>query len=359
MPLIGKFIGLSLMIMASCVPALAMDDSAPQNPLIIAHRGASGERPEHTLAAYERAIDQGADYIEPDLVMTKDGVLVARHENLINDTTDVAARPEFANRRTVKTIDGVEMTGWFTEDFTLRELQTLRVKERLGQLRPANQAFDGLYPIATLTEIIDLVKAKQAEGNRVIGLYPETKHPSYFAAIGLPMEQLLVRVLKDHGGYDDAAAPVFIQSFEVANLKALKALTDLRLIQLMAPNESPFDAPMTSYADMITPAGLAAIAQYADGIGVHKDMVIPRDANGDLSSPTGLVAAAHAVGLHVHLWTFRRENYFLPTAYRRADDLAETGNLAGEIQRYAATGIDGLFTDNTAEAVMALRGLRQ
>ncbi len=324
------------------------------NPLVIAHRGASGERPEHTLEAYALAIDQGADFIEPDLVSTRDGVLVARHENEISETTDVAARPEFASRKTSKLIDGQTLTGWFTEDFTLAELKTLRVKERLPQLRKANTAFDGRYEVPTLVEIIALVRKRQSETGRTIGLYPETKHPSYFRLIGLPIEEKLVATLGD-GGYHGADDPVFIQSFEVENLKRLRGMTKLPLVQLMAGAFGPPDLPGMTYAEMSTQQGLADIARYANAIGVEKAMVIPRDANGDLAEPTALVRDAHAAGLKVHVWTFRRENYFLPQDLRISADPAATGNVTAEIRAFLATGIDGYFTDNVAEGVAAAR----
>jgi glycerophosphoryl diester phosphodiesterase len=214
--------------------ALAQTAKVPAEPkiVVIGHRGASGLRPEHTLLSYNLAIDQGADFIEPDLVPTKDGVLVARHENNITETTDVADHPEFAARKATKTIDGETMTGWFTEDFTLAELKTLRARERLPQLRPANTAYNGQAGIPTFAEIIALAKRRSAETGRRIGIYPETKHSTYFASIGLPLEQRLVDQLKA-AGWDSADAPVFIQSFEVDNLKRLSRMTHIRLIQLM------------------------------------------------------------------------------------------------------------------------------
>jgi len=324
------------------------------NPLVIAHRGASGERPEHTLEAYALAIDQGADFIEPDLVSTRDGVLVARHENEISETTDVAARPEFASRKTSKLIDGQTLMGWFTEDFTLAELKTLRAKERLPQLRMGNTAFDGRYEVPTLAEIIALVRERQSETGRTIGLYPETKHPSYFRSIGLPIEEKLVATLGD-AGYDGAHDPVFIQSFEVENLKRLRVMTKLPLVQLMAGAFGPPDLPGMTYAEMSTQQGLADIARYANAIGVEKAMVIPRDASGDLAEPTALVRDAHAAGLKVHVWTFRRENYFLPQDLRIGADPAAAGNVTAEIRAFLATGIDGYFTDNVAEGVAAAR----
>ena len=283
-------------------------------PIVIAHRGASGERPEHTLASYGLAIDEGADFIEPDLVLTQDNVFVARHENDITGTTDVATRPEFAGRKTTKVIDGQSHTGWFTEDFTLAELKTLRAKERLPQLRPANAAYDGKFDIPTLAEVIALAKKRSKELGRTIGIYPETKHPSYFASIGLPMERHLVAELKA-AGWDSADAPVFVQSFEVDNLKLLHTLTRVRLIQLMDGSGGPADNAAPSYAAMITPEGLKAVAAYAWGIGPNKDMVDKGE-----GAPTSLVADAHKAGLRVHVWTFRAENFFLPASLKNGAD---------------------------------------
>ncbi|QDZ06308.1 glycerophosphodiester phosphodiesterase [Sphingomonas panacisoli] len=308
-------------------------------PIVIGHRGASGERPEHTLASYELAIDEGADFIEPDLVLTKDNVFVARHENDITGTTDVADHPEFAGRKTTKTIDGVAHTGWFTEDFTLAELKTLRAKERLPQLRPDNAKYDGLYTIPTLAEVIALAKKRSQELGRTIGIYPETKHPTYFASIGLPMEKHLVAELKA-AGWDSADAPVFIQSFEVNNLKLLHTLTKNRLIQLMDSSGGPADNATPSYAAMITPEGLRAVAAYAWGIGPNKDMVDTGE-----GTPTTLVADAHKAGLRVHVWTFRAENFFLPASLKRGADPKGHGDVDTAIRRQLAAGIDGFFTD--------------
>ncbi|GGB20076.1 glycerophosphoryl diester phosphodiesterase [Sphingomonas metalli] len=296
-------------------------------PIVIAHRGDSGERPEHTLAGYERAIDQGADVIEPDLVPTRDGVLVARHENEIGGTTDVARHPEFAGRRTTKTIDGQSVTGWFTEDFTLAELKTLRARERLPELRPQSAAFDGRYEIPTLAEVIALAK------RRHVGIYPETKHPTYFAKIGLPTDAPLVRQLHA-AGWKTADAPVFIQSFEVENLKRLHGMTKLRLIQLVDAEGAPADGAAPSYAAMTSATGLKTVATYAWGIGPSKAML-----------SAGLVADAHAAGLRVHPWTYRAENAFLAAPYRRGTDPAAHGDIAGEIAAGLRLGIDGFFTD--------------
>ncbi len=318
-----------------------------QAQIVIAHRGASGERPEHTLAAYERAIDQGADYIEPDLVPTKDGVLVARHENEISGTTDVASRAEFADRRTTKLIDGHEITGWFTEDFTLAELRSLRARERMPEMRPANTAFDGLYGVPTLREVLALVKAKEAETGRRIGLYPEIKHPAYFQALGHDVLAALLRELAA-AGYDGRDDPVFIQCFEVAPLIRARQLTDLRLVQLVSAQGGPADREGVSYREMLAPSGLAEVADYADGIGPDIRLVLTDD-----GTPTDLVQRAHALGLAVHPWTLRRENAFLPEDLRSGEDLAGTGDIAGQFARLRDAGIDGVFTDNPADVIAA------
>jgi len=345
-------------------------------PIVIGHRGASGYVPEHTLASYFLAMQYGADYVEPDLVMTRDGVLIARHENEISGTTDVAVHAEFAARRTTRVIDGLSVEGWFTEDFTLAELKTLRSRERLPQLRPGNTRFDGRLEIPTLEEILALVRAVDAQraararqlGAPVpgpIGVYPETKHPSYFAARGLAMEPVLLATLERYG-YDTTDSPVWLQSFEVGNLQALAALTPLRRVQLIEAEGAPYDLKASGvplrYADLISPRGLADIARYAQAIGPNKSLIIPRRADDSLGEPTALVAAAHAAGLAVHPWTFRAENAFLPAQLRVGNAPAEHGELGGELLAYLRCGIDGFFTDQpdigvaVRDAFVAARG---
>ena len=346
----------AIWLLAGCSEPSATAESnamttATQNPIIIAHRGLSGEWPEHTIEGYQAAIDAGADFIEPDLVLTKDGILVARHENEISDTTNVADRAEFADRKITKTIDGQEMTGWFTEDFTLAELKTLRAKERLPQLR--SKARDGQFDIPTFEEILQLLERVNKDRANAVGVYPETKHPSYFTSIGLPHEAPLLKLL-DQYGYRRKEALVYIQSFEVDNLRALRGKTDLPLIQLMGSKGGPADQSGLSYAQMASATGLKTIAAYADGIGPDKNMIIPRNMLGKLKDPTSLVADAHAAGLKVHPWTFRRENYFLPLDHKSGVNPVSHGDLAGEIRAYLAAGIDGFFTDNTPEAAATL-----
>ncbi|WP_022977963.1 glycerophosphodiester phosphodiesterase [Nevskia ramosa] len=347
---------------AQSTPASRLVSDKP--PLVIGHRGASGYRPEHTLAAYELAINLGVDFIEPDLVSTKDGVLVARHENEIGGTTDVASHPEFASRRTTKTIDGLALTGWFTEDFTLAELQTLRAVERIPAIRQRSTVYNGLYQVPTLQQVIDLAKRKSLETGRVIGIYPETKHPSYFRGIGLPLEEPLLATLR-RNGLDRRDAPVFIQSFEVGNLRQLRSRTRIRLVQLFGgPADRPADFVATgvnfTYGDMATPAGLARIASYADGIGPPKSLIVPRDAAGNSLTPTTLIADAHAVGLIVHPYTFRNENTFLPNELRVGDPANAAfptfyGRAFDEYRQFFDLGVDGLFSDNGDTAVEARR----
>ncbi|GAA3881007.1 glycerophosphodiester phosphodiesterase [Saccharothrix violaceirubra] len=358
----SKIVGVALAALAVAgvvtLPSASADQGGEKarGPLVIGHRGASGYRPEHTLASYELAARMGADFIEPDLVSTKDGRLVARHENEIGGTTDVAAHPEFAGRRTTKTIDGVAITGWFTEDFTLTELKSLRAKERIPQIRPRNTLYDGRFPVPTLEEVIDLARSLSRDLGRTVGVYPETKHPTYFQDIGLALEPKLVDVL-NRKGLNRPGAAVYVQSFEVANLKWLRGKLRVPLVQLIDASGAPYDfvkaGDKRTYADLVTPAGLKEIATYAKGIGVAKDRIIPRDANGFLKQPTTLVADAHARKLIVHAWTFRNENAFLPADYRSSTDQAAYGRAFDEYAKFFATGLDGVFADNPDTAVEA------
>ena len=343
----------------------------PPVPTLIAHRGASALRPEHTLAAYTQAIDDGADIIEPDLVATKDGFLVARHENAIailnadgsirESTTDIATRPEFASLLTTKVIDGTSIRGWFTEDMTLAQLKTLRAVERIPAIRPGNVPFNGEFQVPTLQEVIDLAKSKAIEKGRTIGVYPETKHPTYFKSIGLPLERRLIDVLAANG-WNSKEAPVFIQSFEVGNLKEMRGMTTARIVQLLSSAGRPFDfvaagpSETRSYADLVTPAGLREVATYANGIGPSKDMVIPV-VSGALGTPTALVANAKAANLITHIYTLRPENAFLPTNLKRAPATDNTlrGESVTEIQTFLQAGVDGFFTDESAVGRAAIR----
>ncbi len=336
-------------------------------PTVYAHRGASALFPEHTLAAYAKAIQDGADYVEPDLVATADGVLVARHEYAIGDTTDVATRPKFANRKTRKTIDGAAHEGWFVSDFTLAELKTLRAVERLPGMRGTRH--DGQFQVVSLEEIIDFVAAESAARGRVIGLIPELKHSSWSSAAGLALEDRLVSTLKAHAY--TRRAPVTVQSFETANLKALRKLlgrsTNVRLAQLVVAGGRldalrPADVALLggslTYGEMVARRGLQDIAAYADVVAPVTRAVIPLDANERLGAPTPLVADAHAAGLQVVAWTFRPENAFLAADFRNGDGpnaRNEAGSIA-EMRRYLETGIDGLFSDDSALAVAAIRG---
>lgn len=334
-----RSLALMALIALTTAPAAAQDDPM----LIIAHRGASAERPEHTLAAYELAIDQGADYIEPDLVATKDLVLVSRHENELSGTTDVASREEFEDRRREKTIDGQRVAGWFAEDFTLAELRTLRAKERIPSLRPANARFDGLYQVPTLAEIVKLVRAKEAatNGRRRIGIYPELKHPEFLLQeVGIDMVDLLLREFRQLG--ITPQDPVFVQSFEVGPLQRLKQRGGgFKLVQLVAPIGGPADEPAMRYAEMVTPTGLAEIAKYADAVGAHIALVLTPE-----GTPTSLVADARATGLAVHAWTVRPENEFLPPMLRTGDD--PKGKGCGDVKlakMLEQAGVSGIFTD--------------
>jgi glycerophosphoryl diester phosphodiesterase len=348
-------------------------------PLVIGHRGASGYLPEHTLEAYALAIELGADYIEPDLVATKDGHLIARHEPNITSTTNVSALPQFADRKRSMVVDGVTEQGWFASDFTLAEIKTLRAVQAAGE---REQSFNGRYKIPTLDEVIELAKRKSAEERRTIGVYPETKHPTYHQELGLALEDRLLHVLQ-RNGWNHRSAPVFIQSFEQANLKYLRNKTSVRLVQLIDADDvapdgrityaAPFDRPYDwavsgrtgTFGDLVTPAGLAEVRTYADGIGPWKPYLISAacinvvagkcaDANGDglvndadrrLLAPSAVVANAHAQGLLVHPFTFRNEQRRLASDYK--------GVPGNEYLRMYELGVDGLFSDFPDTAVVA------
>jgi glycerophosphoryl diester phosphodiesterase len=350
----GGLAGASLAGGGGGKPRPILRPAAKGEPIVIGHRGASGYRPEHTLASYELAARMGADYVEPDLVSTRDGVLVARHENEISGTTDVADRPEFASRRRTKTIDGTRITGWFTEDFSLRELRRLRAKERLPDLRPNNTIYDGRYRVPTFEEVIALTRRLSKELGRPIGLYPETKHPTYFRSIGLALERPLVRSLRAHR-LDRRRARVFVQSFETRNLRELNRRIGTRLVQLLgARGDQPFDLVGRSrrtYGDLATPAGLRSIARYADGVGPSKDYIVPRNAAGASQRPTSFVRDAHRARLLVHPYTFRAENAFLALELRRGSDPARYGDAFAEVERFFDLGVDGVFTDHPDIAV--------
>ncbi|HEV7351928.1 MAG TPA: glycerophosphodiester phosphodiesterase family protein [Brevundimonas sp.] len=346
---------LPLLLVLAGSPAVAQTPVPLPDRLVIAHRGASAERPEHTRAAYALAIAQGADVIEPDLVMTRDGVLVARHENEIGETTDVADRPEFADRRRTGLIDGRPVSGWFTEDFTLAELKTLRARERLPALRPASAAFDGAEPILTFEEVLDLAAEASRRTGRTIGVAPELKHPTHFAALGLDMEAALVTVLSARG-LTGADAPVLIQCFEVGPLERLAQRIATPRLQLIAPAGAPADRADLPYAALLTDAGLTRVRTYATAIGVETGLVLPRTADGARAPATDLVARAHAAGLKVIAWTFRPENLFLPTDLRRGDAAApdfaaQPGGFEAWLTDGWRAGLDGLFTDLVPPAV--------
>ncbi len=323
-------------------------------PLVVAHRGVPGHRHEHTRGSYELAIEQGADYIEPDVVCTRDGVLVVRHENEIGGTTDVASHPELADRRTTRFVDGVPLTGWFTEDLTLDELRSLRTRERLPDLRPQNLHL--AEPVVTFDEVLDIAEQGAARTGRPIGVYVETKHPTHFAELDLDLDDRLVETL-GRRALDHDAVPVVIQSKEVGNLQRLRPRTDLPLIQLADLRGAPFDlvaaGDTRTFADLMSREGLAEIATYADGIGPHKSLVVARDADHRLLDRTGLVEHAHDVDLLVHIWTMRDENNFLPAELRLGDDRSVHGDAVAEYLVFFDAGVDGVFTDYTATAVHA------
>lgn len=327
-------------------------------PTIIGHRGASGYRPEHTLGAYQLALDMGADIVEAgDLVPTKDGHLVCRHEPEIGGTTDVADHPEFADRKTTKVLDGVSTTGWFTEDFTLAELKTLRAIERIPANRPHNTLYNGRWEIPTFEEVLKWQDAQTRKRGKQVWIYPELKHPTYFRKLGLGLEERVAKVLRKYRK-DRWNAPVILQSFEPTSIQRLNKLVDNPLVVLLSgATTRPWDFVETgdprTVADLVKPAGLREIASYAQGIGPTLDLVIPKDAAGNLTKPTTLVADAHKVGLVLHPWTLRNENPFLPANFRKGTDADAYGDVFGAYREYFATGIDGVFTDQPDTGLLA------
>ncbi|MFH9549724.1 glycerophosphodiester phosphodiesterase [Streptomyces sp. NPDC017435] len=327
-------------------------------PTIIGHRGASGYRPEHTFGSYQLALDLGADIVEAgDLVPTRDGHLVCRHEPEIGGTTDVADHPEFAGRRTTKVLDGVSTTGWFTEDFTLAELKTLRAVERIPANRPHNTLYNGRWEIPTFEEVLKWQDEQTRKRGKQVWIYPETKHPTYFRRLGLGLEERVAKLLHKHGK-DRKNSPVIVQSFEPSSIQRLNKLVDNPLVVLLSGAASrPWDfveaGDPRTVADLVTRAGLREIAGYAQGIGPTLDLVIPKDAAGNLTTPTTLVKDAHAVGLILHPYTMRNENPFLPTGFRKGADADAYGDSFGAFRTYFATGIDGVFTDNPDTGLLA------
>ncbi|WP_243773696.1 glycerophosphodiester phosphodiesterase [Actinomadura barringtoniae] len=335
--------------------ARSAGERASHGIIVVGHRGAAGYRPEHTIASYELAAQLGADYIEPDLVPTKDGQLVARHENEIGGTTDVSKHPEFAGRKTTKTIDGAKVTGWFTEDFTLAELKTLRAVERLPDIRQHNTLYNGRYQIPTLQEVIDLSKQLSRTYHRRIGVFPETKHPTYFRSIGHPLEPTLIATLK-RNGLDHHDGRAIVQSFEPTSLQILHKSLCVPAMQAITTG-SPYDTVANgkgpTYDDMVKPSGLKDIAKYADWIGPEKARVIPLKSDGSLGTPTPLVKDAHAAGLKVISWTFRNENQFLPTDLRNGTANGDYGQALTEYGIFFKAGLDAVFSDNSDTAVIA------
>ncbi|WP_246861933.1 glycerophosphodiester phosphodiesterase family protein [Nocardioides sp. SYSU D00065] len=339
--------------------ALSTAASLVLTPAVVAHRGASGHRPEHTLDAYRTAIRMGVDDIELDLVSTRDGVLVARHDLDLTATTDVAERPEFAHRRRALTVDGVAEHGWFVQDFTLAELKTLTARERMPATRPANTAYDGAEGVPTLTEVLAMIGAESTRRGRAVGVLLELKHAAHHDAAGLPLDAPLLRELARHG-LDHPWARVTIMSFETTILRRLAGRTRLPIVQLVDTAQTrPADLvaagdPRT-YGDLVTPEGLAWIDEYADGIGPHTSLVLPRDGSGAVDAPSGLVRDAHRRGLTVHVWTVRGENRFLPSNFRRGESPDALGDMVASVQALLDAGVDGVITDHPEMALAALR----
>jgi len=356
--------GLALSTVAATAPAQA--DAPPTSngqakfttPLVHAHRGASGYRPEHTLAAYRLAVQQGADFIEPDLTLTKDSVLVVRHEPEISGTTDVASHPEFADRKVTKQLDGVPVTGWWVEDFSLAELKTLRAKERLPAQRPESASYDGQFEVPTFEEVLDLREELSAQTGRTVGIIPEIKHSTFLHDAGFDPEVAVMAAITAHG-LNRPNAALFVQSFELTPLVRLDNELGFKagLVFLVSGSGRPYDLvdmgdPRT-YTDLLTPTSLKALDKDVDGLGVDKSRVIPRNSDGTLGSPTTLVADAHKVGLDVTPYTFRAENSFLPVDYRIGTNPATYGRMGDEVTRFFEAGVDGVFCDQPDICVAA------
>ncbi|MFH9225791.1 glycerophosphodiester phosphodiesterase [Streptomyces lydicus] len=341
-------------------------DGAPRElpvPLIVGHRGASGYRPEHTFGSYQLALDMGADVIEQDLVPTKDGHLVCRHENDITATTDVSAHPEFADRKTTKTVDGVQLTGWFTEDFTLAELKTLRAKERIPGTRQHNTLYDGRWQVPTFEEVLQWAEREGRKRGRRVWLHIETKHPTYFRKLGLGLEERVAEALRAHGRHR-RNSPNFLQSFEPSSIQRLGKLVDCPKVVLLGTlKDRPWDFVASgdprTVADLVKPEGLRWIAGFAEGIGPDLTVIIPRDKDNKLGTPTSVVKDAHAAGLVLHPYTVRNENTFLPADFRKGTDPNAYGDSLGVFKAYLATGIDGLFSDNCDTALLAAAEFRK
>ncbi|MBB5773414.1 glycerophosphodiester phosphodiesterase [Nonomuraea jabiensis] len=345
---------------ASAAPAAAEATPDRSQVVVIGHRGAAGHRPEHTQGGYELAVAMGADWIEPDLVPTKDHVLVVRHENEISGTTDVSLHPEFAARRTTKVVDGRNVTGWFTEDFTLAELKTLRAVERLPAIRQRNTVYNGYYQVLTFQEVLDLAKRLSRQYGKQVGVFPETKHPTYFRSIGLPLEEPLIETVK-RNGLNRPGGPVVVQSFEPSSLKRVAKDLRVPLWQALGTTGQPYDLTAagdpTTYADMMKPEGLAKIAQYAQWIGPDKSSAIPLNPDGSSGTPTTLVSDAHKAGLKIGVYTFRSENQYLPLQLRRGQVATDHGDALAEYRAHLDLGVDAFVTDYPDAAVLA-RGER-
>ncbi|MGO4104292.1 glycerophosphodiester phosphodiesterase family protein [Leifsonia sp. YAF41] len=340
-----------------------MTRSASPHPIVIGHRGACGYRPEHTRAAYELAFALGADAIEPDIVSTRDGILVVRHENEISGTTDVASRPEFADRRTTKHIDGVALTGWFTEDFTWAELETLRARERIPAIRKSSASFDGAFPIMRLRDVFDLIDDASVGTPRQLSMVAEIKHATYFESIGLPLDELFAAEVNE-AGWNEGDGRLVIESFEKHVLDQVysRGIYGKR-VYLIEASGAPFDevsqlgSAATPYADSLTAAGLYELAGHVDGVSVNKKLILERNAAGEVSGTSDLIDSAHAAGLEIYCWTLRPENKFLARSFRTGTVSADFGAWQAEFALIMGTGIDGVFADHPDLAVAVRNAL--